>query len=177
MRPGPLLVPRLTRPRAVSTLLCGLLLACAAPIGLGAQRGEDTRFGVVAMSAAITTRFDGVPHPAGDGLVHGLRPIHPLERGAGALLVAPGGAATGWLAYTLGFELLAPAHATIHRGDRERVTLALAAYALVLGWRCGWMSESLAWDCPQARPSELPLFGRPTARRPARVPAEAPPGA
>ncbi|HEX6058659.1 MAG TPA: hypothetical protein VFZ11_06535 [Gemmatimonadaceae bacterium] len=120
---------------------------------------------MVAKSEAITTRLDG------------LRPIHPLERGGGALLVAPAGAATGWLAYTLGFELLAPAHARIHRGDREHVALALAAYAFVLGWRCGWMSESLAWDCPQGRPSELPLFGRPAPRRPARVPAEDPPGA
>ena len=177
MRPRCLLARRPTRQRLVSTFRSGLLLVCVAPIGLGAQRRDADRLGVVAMSSADTTRLDGVPHPAGARLVHGLRPIHPLERGAGALLVAPGGAATGWLAYTLGFELLAPAHATMHRGDRERVTLALAAYALVLGWRCGWMSESLAWDCPQGRPSDLPLFGRPTSRRPARIPAADPPGA
>ena len=177
MRPGPLLTRRPTRSRVVSTFGWGLLLACTAPIALGAQRRDDARLAVAATPAAITTRLDGVPHPAGAGLVDELRPIHPVERGAGAMLVAPGGAATGWLAYTIGFELLAPAHARIHRGDRERVTLALAAYALVLGWRCGWMSESLAWDCPQGRPRDLPLFGRPAPRPPARVPVEDPSGA
>ena len=134
--------------RQTSARLCLLLLASLGPLTLDAQRSEDLRFGVAVRSGAIRTDVDDIAWPAGRTLPDSLRPIHPLERGAGALVLAPAGAVAGWFAFTFGAGLLSADHGRIYRRDRERAMLIMAATGLVMGWRCGWLSESLEWDCP-----------------------------
>ena len=158
-------------------LLSVLLTFGLCPLPIEAQRAVDLRLAAGIRGPDIESRASGARWLPGPGLPDSLRPIHPLERGAGALLAAPGSAAAGWIAYTLGVAILAPEPGRGHPRDRERVILGSAAIGLVLGWRCGWLSDTLDWDCPQSRARRLPVFGRPERPRPSQVPSEHPPEA
>jgi hypothetical protein len=73
-----------------------------------------------------------------------VRAFHPRERVAGAAIAVPGGAFTGWAAFSLSLGLLSADHGSAFRRSRMIAVQAGAIDGPVIGLRCGWPVESLA---------------------------------